>query len=582
MVRTGAAFLFVALAAACGGGPTPANLFASRWKLDEAASLSRVRQRLGVRPVRGADLAVAVVRHGDALAGLPLGPGASWTFLHALDTRPVVAGHVVVGSGGGEVFALDALTGKLLWTRPTGGLPLVGAGDDEEVTVLTFRRGAEGNSTMLAVLRDGTSIRQVESDARLGSPAVVRGLAFVPWSETLVSVLDLSNGDEAGRFTLPSVTHAIASQGMLFFAGKGFSSFDPVTSLPLVATRAPSRSALLATDATEKWTRSNERIAPITLPGTADQVLARPTPAGFDSGLVYATRGRLLMAVDALSGGLTWLRRLDVGPLGGTASSGGVHICDRSGRVLGFTSRGADAGTWDFGQRIDSCVVSTDGLEVVANAGPPSFAESLADALRVADPELVSTQGMLARLLSRLDAPEATRALLTLVEDPALPPVLLKEVTAALVGHRAGVGNLLAIAATCSDAHGSPPIGLLARTLLAMGERRAAGPLAACLTAPSLQDQDLTDLASALRALGSAAQAATVARYLRSARTTVKRGAGCEALLVLARTLSGWPLPKESGFANGADFLASLAKERTTGGCLREGLRSLASVTRPK
>ena len=146
------AVLALALASACGGGQTGSGVFSTTWDDDNGKAIEEVRQRLArVAIAPGADLALGVAGHSAKLIGQPLGDGARWTFAHALDARPIVAGRVVVASGGGDLFALDALSGKLLWTRPTGGLALHGAGDDGTLTVATLASATGHGSTLLAV-----------------------------------------------------------------------------------------------------------------------------------------------------------------------------------------------------------------------------------------------------------------------------------------------------------------------------------------------------------------------------------------------------------------------------------------------
>lgn len=130
--------LVVATAAlACGGGQTRANVFSTEWDDDGGRSAQALYARLAETKIpEGANVVVAVTGNGDRIVGQPLG-GARWTFAHPLDSRPMVTGRVVIGSGGGEIFALDATTGTKLWGRPTGGLPLLGAGDDGRLTVVT-------------------------------------------------------------------------------------------------------------------------------------------------------------------------------------------------------------------------------------------------------------------------------------------------------------------------------------------------------------------------------------------------------------------------------------------------------------
>src|SRR5262249_19584249 len=58
-------------------------------------------------------------------------------------------------------------------------------------------------------------------------PAVVAGMAFVPWAGQYVSVIDLANGDEAARVTLRQETsRAWTEGGSLWFGGTGFVRFD--------------------------------------------------------------------------------------------------------------------------------------------------------------------------------------------------------------------------------------------------------------------------------------------------------------------------------------------------------------------
>ena len=188
-----AATIALSLGAACGGGRTSGKLFTADWSPSRSGqAIDAVYKRLkGARPPPSVDVAVGIAGNGDKLVGVLLDSGARWSFSHALDARPVIVGDVVVASGGGELFALDAKTGRKLWARPTGGLPLIGAGDDGAVTVATLGPNSPSGTTLLAVSRDGDVRRQIETDKDLGVPAVASGLAFVPWGNQYVSVLDI-------------------------------------------------------------------------------------------------------------------------------------------------------------------------------------------------------------------------------------------------------------------------------------------------------------------------------------------------------------------------------------------------------
>jgi outer membrane protein assembly factor BamB len=104
--------------------------------------------------------------------------GDPWTFEHPLACRPVVAGGVVVGVGANEMFGLDALTGKLLWSRKAGGCPR-GAGDDGKITLVSTRPINGSGGIVVAIDRDGQVVRQIEDQADIGVPAMIDGFLFL-------------------------------------------------------------------------------------------------------------------------------------------------------------------------------------------------------------------------------------------------------------------------------------------------------------------------------------------------------------------------------------------------------------------
>ncbi len=220
-----------ALTAAGCGGVMKIHRFTTEWVDDGGKSMELVRQKIGtVHAAPGADVAVAVGAGADKMLGQPLGAGAGakWTFAHPLDARPLIAGSVVVGTGAGELFALEAATGKRLWARQTGGLKINGAGDDGGVTVVTMASGTGLGSTLLAVGRDGNVLQQIETERVLGTPAVLGGYAFVPWNGVYVSAIDLSSGTEAAALSSvrDQTSRAWTQGGELYFGEIGIVRFD--------------------------------------------------------------------------------------------------------------------------------------------------------------------------------------------------------------------------------------------------------------------------------------------------------------------------------------------------------------------
>ncbi|MGH7436132.1 MAG: PQQ-binding-like beta-propeller repeat protein [Polyangiaceae bacterium] len=296
-----------ATAAGCGGGQTRLNLFSTDWQDDNGVSIARVWQRVGSTPVPpAADVVLGIAGHADKIIGLPLGKGSKWTFAHALSSRPVVAGSVVVGSGSGEVFALDASSGQVVWRRPTGDISVLGAGDDGTVTVVVFRQAATPGSVLLAVTHDGQVVRQIETDKPLGAPAVVDRLAFVPWADQYVSVIDLTNGDEVARATLREQTsRAWTSGGSLWFGQVGFTRFDARIQNASKGEASHAGVKIPTLPGGPKIMTSGQ--APVSkIAGAQDKVraYARPAPdeargAAIEDGRFYSTYFRLATGFDA-------------------------------------------------------------------------------------------------------------------------------------------------------------------------------------------------------------------------------------------------------------------------------------------
>ena len=278
---------------ACRADSSRPQLFSTDWFDNRPASMSAAVERLRhAKPLPNTNLAVAVAgAKNSKLIGVWLTDHRTWTFEHALDARPTIAGGVVVASGGGEVFALDAQTGRRLWARPTGGAPFVGAGDDGVGTAITLARGM--GSIVLVVARDGSVKRQMETEQRVGSPAVVSGVIFVPWKDGNVSAIDESTGDEIGRITLKGKsTRAFTLGKDLYFGGERLIRLDD--NIDLASNGGESSIALPPGD----WfglprliASGFDRLPPVATTRDKIRIFARPSDfagsLGFDSSRFY-------------------------------------------------------------------------------------------------------------------------------------------------------------------------------------------------------------------------------------------------------------------------------------------------------
>ena len=528
--KLGAAALVAVVA--CGGGQTRLNVFSTDWEDDGGVSIARLWQRLaGTRVPPAAEVVVGIAGHADKMIGLPLDGGAKWTFGHPLDARPMVAGGVVVGSGGGEAFALDASTGRIVWRRPTGGLPLLGAGDDGTVTVATFRRAGGAGSMLLAVTHDGQVVRQIETEKLLGVPAVLGGMAFVPWADQYVSVIDLSNGDEAARVTLREETSRVWTQdGALWFGGLGYFRFDDRIRDASKGKASHATVPMRLLPGTPKLMQSG--YAPVgPLADAEDKARAYAKPKASDAGASiedgrwYATYFRIAMGFDADVKGpkaatgadpgdarLAWVHLHGSDFIGGAADSGGIVLCDEQGKVteLDATTGGTLAET-DLGEPVKACVVNVNARRAGGNpegsaGGVKPFATQLADVVLADDPQLVIAQKLLLRELAALPDESATKALVDLASDPRTSPDLLAVARPALANRRNGATYMQAALQRhydyLKDVLRAPPVGPLAHALGAMKEKAAAPFLAAHLFDPADTEDDVKETAAALAAVG--------------------------------------------------------------------------------
>lgn len=582
---TGMAAVLAGVLAACGGGQAHPARFSTDWTDDGGISIGRVWDRVGSSTIApSADVAVGVAGHTDELIGLPLDGGSKWTFAHPLDSRPVITGGVVVGSGGNEVFALDAKTGGVIWRRPTGGIPLLGAGDDGAVTVLTFRKSGGTGSTLLAVAHDGSVVQQIETDRPLGAPAVLGRLAFVPWAGQYVSVIDLSSGDEVARVTLrEQTTRAWTQGGSLWFGQAGYIRFDAhirdasrgkATTLNLPMRELPGTPKLM--------TAGSDPVGPVA--GAEDKVHLYARPEGTDAGAAidssrwYATYFRLAMGFGAEKGKLAWVHSHTSDFVGGAASAGAVALCDEQGKVTTLDAKtGGVLSEADLGEPVESCTVSVDGL---AASGTPSdvkpLAQQLADAVTADDPQLVVAQKLLLRELSSVEDDLATKTLVDLASDPRTSPDLLGEARKSLANRRNGASYMEAALARhydfLKDVLRAPPVGPIAQALGAMKEKGAAPLLASHLLDTADTDDDVKQAAAALAVVAGPDQLPALRQFFGMYRASAENDDLAAAVVSVGQALVT--------LSDGAR-VADAAKDDTTVSYAKERLQALVAAQPP-
>jgi outer membrane protein assembly factor BamB len=578
----------VATLAACGGGMTSIRLFTTDWSDDQGKSIEAVRLKLGSKhPAPGADLALGIAGSSDKLVGLPLAGGARWTFAHPLDSRPVIAGSLVIGSGSGELFALDAATGKRVWARQTGGLKVHGAGDDGSVTVVTMSSGTGLGSVLLAIARDGSVVRQVETEQRLGSPAVLGGYAFVPWNSVYVSVLDIEGGDEAARVVMREATSRAWTQGgELYFGEIGIFRFDDhikgsdknlATHVGFPIRELPGSPKLMVS--------GTESMGPAAEAPDRIRVYARPTPGegalGIDSDRYYATYFRLVMGFDAGKGNLAWVHTHASDVIGGAAGVGSVALCDEQGHlsVLDAHTGGAIADL-DLGEPVKGCVVQVDAFHAPGEpAAVPPLATQLADALLNREAQLATAKRLLLRELAALKDDVATKTLIELASDERTSPMLLPDARKALADRRNGATYMLEALGRhydyLRDVLRPPPVGPIAQALGAMDEKRAAPLLASHLLDPADTDDDVRRAAEALVRLAGPSEAPELTQFFAMYRGTAPNEDVATAVLSVAQALA------KVGGKDGQARIVAAMQDVMTQPEVRERLKALVIVTPP-
>ncbi len=511
---------------ACGAPQSGLNLFNGTWSDDSGASIAAVEVKLrGTRPPPGSDVVIGVAGNADKIIGLPLDGHPKWTVSHPLDSRPLIAGTLVIGSGGGELFALEAMTGKKIWARTTGGLPLRGAGDDGNVTVITLGQGTGSGSTLLAIARNGGIVRQLETDKSLGAPAVLGGLTFVPWGNQYVTVIDLTTGEETARILLrEKTTRAWAVGGGLYFGEVGIFRFDEhikdaaknqATHVSLPARELPGSPVLMAP--------GEERQGPVSSARDKIRLFARPSsaegPLSTDMKRFYATYFRLVMGFESQKGKLAWVHTHAADIIGGSAGQGTLVTCDDQGKVTILDAgNGNVISEQDLGETIKSCSVQVDGFR--ASTAPKTadgLATQLATALTNGDADLATAQRLLLREMATLEDELATKVLVELASNPRTGPLLLSDARAALAARRNGAKYMMASLELhydfLKDVLRAPPVGPMAQALAAMKEKQAAPLLAAHLLDAANNDEDVKQAAAALAVLGDASEVPSMKQF---------------------------------------------------------------------
>jgi outer membrane protein assembly factor BamB len=540
--------LGLATGVACGGGQTRIDTaFSTDWQDDHGAGVRAVWSKVATNSIApGAAVAVGAIDNG--LVGVPLSGGARWSFSHPLSSRPAVAGSVVVAMGGSEIVALDALTGRVLWSKRGTG-ELRGIGDDGKTTVLSLGRASDAGSLLLAVSHDGTVLRQLETRPAIGVPAVVGTYAFFPWQNQYVTIYNLSSGVEEARLLFrEQVSRAFTHEGKLYFGELGLFRFDERVpnasvhqashvSLPALKLPGDPTWFVPATDPRPLEADARDKIELFGEPSTGEALaLAANT--------FVATYYRIAVGLDARSGGVTWTQRLGADAIGGDAFPRGVALCNADGDVSLFSlTDGAKIGSASLGRRVKTCVVQADGVTAARVGEPdrPPLADQIAEAVDLGEADLLAIHRVLLRALAKLDDPKATKVLIDWASDPRTAPPLLADTDPALSARRNGPEYMLQALERhydfLRDILRPPPVGPLADALGGMKETRAAPLLVSHLFDPADPPSAVRRAAAALEQIATASELPKLRTFFALYRTTADDDEMAQAVTSVARVL---------------------------------------------
>jgi outer membrane protein assembly factor BamB len=585
----GSACLLLLVSSAC-ARPALSN-FDVRWQNDEGASvrtaLSRGEGTLNRLP-SNANVAVGLTSQ-SRLIGLDLQTRKRWSFQHPMNDRPVLAGAVLIGQGNGQLFALDARDGRLLWEVPTEGA-LRGAGDDGATTAITLSVPQSGGSQLLLVKRNGEVRYRTQVEANLGTPAVGAGLAFVPWGGQYISILDTTSHREVGRAVLRhQVTRAAVRAGSVWAGELAFTRVDasfPDAHLDRATTvRLPTRK--LPGD--PHWAMDGSVPRPL----SADaydriQLLAAPELGAKSYAVGYH---RLVAGFLSETGQAQWayVGAADLlaattfasGPLASEGGQGSVGLCDDRGTVtlLDFESGGTQMQE-SLGESVMACLLQLDGLTLPNVEAPKPLLAQLEAAVLMRDAENVALQRMLLESLVRDRSGEVTRILIELADNRLTPPELNRGSREALRTRKDGLSYMLDALRLrydfLSDRLFPPPAGPIADALAqeAFDENKSkhgemAALLATHLNDPETPRNELPAIAATLIHRASAAEAPALQRFLAHYRTI--DGEGENDLLLAALVPTAEALWKVGGRSN----VEALVNDTNTNNWLRTQLRGL-------
>lgn len=537
-------------AVACAGAPGLKDTFSGGDDLRGRAAqplLEQIERR--ERPVSVA-AAVGVTGHG--LVGRVLPDGPIWDHRGPVDTLPVLDGQFVAFSGGGQVTLLAVATGNPLWSIPSGGRQLSALAHDGRRALLVLSDPHDSRAQLVLIVDEvGRTLHTARSEAAVGRPAALQGLALVPWGGRYVSVIDLLRGTSLGHLDVASATTAVVADpsGVLSYNQGVVSLADDVVSQPRPL---PVTLPVKNLPGAPRWpTDATRTLEPRGIPVA---IYTHPTlrggKIGFSGDAFASTYYRVVLGFDVRDGELRWATYFLRDVLGGASSTEGVTLCLEDGSLWRLSWQdGSRGSSGSLGSRLRACVVSPDPRPVEGVRAVP-LAEQVATTLTDTGPEMAPVHQILLDELSEQPSAEVTRLLVEIARSPRASADLAEQAAQRLAMRRTGAEHLITALRESMDfdvTKRPAPLAAIASALFAMDAREGATPLAQHLVDPRTTMADQLMLARVLRVLAGPEQVPELSEYFSLYRTAAGEPELAQAVLLTAQTL--WTLGGEEARA---------------------------------
>ena len=419
--------------------------FSGGWQWDGGTSAQNIMLALeGSQSVSAPPAAVGVT--GRGLIGRALPNGAPWSYTGQVDVLPSIVGNLVAFSGAGKVTGLDVRTGEQVFSVPSENRRLEGMGYDGHFALLLLVDTHAARADELAIVGpQGNLLSRASTKSRLGTPAVVNGIALVPWDGQYITAFYVKTGEEIGRMLVRDAIHTLkAVDDEVYVYGRGVQKLNQrlvdhpgSISLRLDLPKYPGE-PVWPVDGSKPRPARAQPILILTHPSWAED------RAEFSSNTYGLTYHDLVAGYDALHHHLKWVAHFPAAISGGHANQGSMTVCLESGQISQLRLRdGYHQEIGSLGSPVKACVVN--GLDgVTAGGSTESLAEQVYAALDEVGPDMFAMQTRFVDEIAKKPGADYTRVLLLVAQSPSTTGLLRNQLKRALANRQDGAEVMIA------------------------------------------------------------------------------------------------------------------------------------------